>query len=69
MIVVDANLRLYAYDPDAALHDASRRWLEETGTLKFSERCCRTGRRPAALVRSTLLVRAARSRARQWGRS
>lgn len=29
MILVDANLLLYAYDPDSARHDASRRWLEE----------------------------------------
>ena len=29
MILVDANLLLYAYDPDATQHDASRRWLEE----------------------------------------
>lgn len=28
MILVDANLLLYAYDPDAARHEASRRWLE-----------------------------------------
>lgn len=30
MILVDANLLLYAYDPRAHLHDASRAWLEET---------------------------------------
>lgn len=29
MILIDANLLLYAYDPDAAQHDASRRWLED----------------------------------------
>ena len=29
MILLDANLLLYAYDPDSAQHDASRRWLEE----------------------------------------
>ena len=28
MILVDANLLLYAYDPRAAQHDASRLWLE-----------------------------------------
>jgi toxin-antitoxin system PIN domain toxin len=28
VIVVDANLLLYAYDPDSARHDVSRRWLE-----------------------------------------
>lgn len=28
MILVDANLLLYAYDPDSAHHDSSRRWLE-----------------------------------------
>lgn len=28
MILVDANLLLYAYNPRAADHDASRRWLE-----------------------------------------
>jgi toxin-antitoxin system PIN domain toxin len=28
VIVVDANLLLYAYDPDSARHEASRRWLE-----------------------------------------
>jgi toxin-antitoxin system PIN domain toxin len=30
MILVDANLLLYAYDPNAVLHEASRRWLEAT---------------------------------------
>jgi uncharacterized protein len=30
MILVDANLLLYAYDPAAAQHDASRVWLEAT---------------------------------------
>lgn len=29
MILVDANLLLYAYQPRAAQHDAARRWLEE----------------------------------------
>lgn len=29
MILVDANLLLYAYDPDSPQHEASRRWLEE----------------------------------------
>lgn len=29
MILVDANLLLYAYDPDSPQHDVSRRWLEE----------------------------------------
>lgn len=28
MILVDANLLLYAYDPDSPQHDVSRRWLE-----------------------------------------
>ena len=28
MILVDASLLLYAYDPRAAEHDAARRWLE-----------------------------------------
>lgn len=28
MILVDANLLLYAYDPRGAEHEASRRWLE-----------------------------------------
>jgi len=28
MILVDANLLLYAYDPNAAEHEASRAWLE-----------------------------------------
>jgi uncharacterized protein len=28
MILTDANLLLYAYNADAAEHDASRRWLE-----------------------------------------
>ena len=28
MILVDANLLLYAYDPDSPEHDAARRWLE-----------------------------------------
>ena len=30
MTLIDANLLLYAYDPRAAEHDASRRWLEAT---------------------------------------
>ena len=30
MILVDANLLLYAYDPRADLHAASRTWLEDT---------------------------------------
>jgi toxin-antitoxin system PIN domain toxin len=30
MILVDANLLLYAYDPAAVQHDASRVWLEAT---------------------------------------
>jgi toxin-antitoxin system PIN domain toxin len=30
MRLVDANLLLYAYDPRAAQHDASRAWLEAT---------------------------------------
>ena len=30
MILVDANLLLYAYDPNAAEHTSSRRWLEAT---------------------------------------
>jgi len=29
MTLVDANLLLYAYDPRAAQHQASRRWLED----------------------------------------
>lgn len=29
MILVDANLLLYAYHPRAAQHEASRRWLEQ----------------------------------------
>ena len=29
MILVDANLLLYAYDPDSKDHDAARRWLED----------------------------------------
>lgn len=29
MILIDANLLLYAYDPDAQQHEASRRWLED----------------------------------------
>jgi uncharacterized protein len=28
MMLVDANLLLYAYDPDAREHEASRHWLE-----------------------------------------
>lgn len=28
MILVDANLLLYAYDPRSTVHDASRAWLE-----------------------------------------
>jgi uncharacterized protein len=30
MILIDANLLLYAYDPNAAEHEASREWLEAT---------------------------------------
>jgi toxin-antitoxin system PIN domain toxin len=29
VILVDANLLLYAYDPDSLQHEASRRWLED----------------------------------------
>jgi toxin-antitoxin system PIN domain toxin len=29
VILVDANLLLYAYDPDGSQHEASRRWLED----------------------------------------
>ena len=29
MILIDANLLIYAYDPDCRQHDASRRWLED----------------------------------------
>ena len=40
MILVDANLLLYAYDPDAARHAASRRWLEDalsgSGLVRFA---------------------------------
>ena len=28
MILIDANVLLYAYDPDSPHHEASRRWLE-----------------------------------------
>lgn len=30
MMLIDANLLLYAYDPRAARHAASRAWLEDT---------------------------------------
>lgn len=30
MMLIDANLLLYAYDPRASQHEASRRWLEAT---------------------------------------
>ena len=40
MILVDANLLLYAYDPRAAQHEASRVWLESTlagpGLVRFA---------------------------------
>jgi len=40
VIVVDANLLLYAYDPDSTQHEASRRWLEEVlsgpGLVRFA---------------------------------
>ena len=39
MIVVDANLLLYAYDPDSPQHEASRQWMEEVlsgpGLVRF----------------------------------
>ncbi len=39
MIIVDANLLLYAYDPDSPQHQGSRRWLEEvlsgSGLVRF----------------------------------
>ncbi len=35
MILIDANLLLYAYDPDSKHHAAARSWLE--GTLSGSE--------------------------------
>jgi toxin-antitoxin system PIN domain toxin len=40
MILIDANLLLFAYNPRAAEHDASRRWLEATlsgqGLVRFA---------------------------------
>jgi predicted nucleic acid-binding protein len=30
MIVADANLLLYAYNPSAAQHEKAKRWLEQT---------------------------------------
>src|ERR1051325_8711870 len=40
MILVDANLLLYAYNPRADQHDASRQWLEAAlsgpGLLRFA---------------------------------
>lgn len=30
MILIDANLLLYAYDPQAAEHERSKAWLEDT---------------------------------------
>jgi toxin-antitoxin system PIN domain toxin len=39
VILIDANLLLYAYDPDSPRHDVSRRWLEEvlsgSGLVRF----------------------------------
>jgi toxin-antitoxin system PIN domain toxin len=39
VILVDANLLLYAYDPDSSQHEVSRRWLEEvlsgSGLVRF----------------------------------
>jgi predicted nucleic acid-binding protein len=29
VILIDANLLLYPYDPDSPQHEVSRRWLEE----------------------------------------
>ena len=29
MILADANLLVYAYDPDSPKHEVSRRWLED----------------------------------------
>lgn len=40
MILVDANLLIYAYDPDCDQHEASRRWVEEilsgAGPVRFA---------------------------------
>jgi toxin-antitoxin system PIN domain toxin len=40
VIVVDANLLLYAYDPDSAEHEVSRTWLEQAlsgaGLVRFA---------------------------------
>jgi hypothetical protein len=40
VILLDANLLLYAYDPDSPHHHASRRWLEEqlsgSGLVRFA---------------------------------
>ena len=40
MILVDANLLIYAYDPDCRQHEASRRWLEDAlsgaGLVRFA---------------------------------
>jgi len=35
LILVDANILIYAYDPDSPQHDASRRWVEETFSGPF----------------------------------
>lgn len=40
MILVDANLLIYAYDPDCRQHEASRHWLEDVlssaGLVRFT---------------------------------
>jgi len=46
MILLDANILLYAYHPRSALHDVCRRWLEKA----FS------GPSPAHLARITILA-------------
>ena len=56
MILADANLLLYAYNRDAADHDAARRWLE--GQLSAPELFCLSWQTVTAFLRISTNARA-----------
>jgi toxin-antitoxin system PIN domain toxin len=56
MILTDANLLLYAYNRDAAEHEAARRWLEEQ--LSAPEIFCLSWQTTTAFLRISTNARA-----------
>ncbi len=56
MILTDANLLLYAYNRDAAEHDAARRWLE--GQLSAPDIFCLSWQTITAFLRISTNARA-----------